>query len=295
MENPMLNRFIRPLGTLAAVVMLLAGSGCAELNAKKVLEVNKPTAKVESVKLTGLDFQTLDLAFDIALDNPNPVSLQLGGLDYNLKLAGESFLKGVQNESLNMAASGTSHVQLPLSLNFNDLYKTFQTLGQRDTIPYELDLGLKLDIPILGQMRFPVQKSGEFPVPRPPRIALADMRVSSMSLLGAELDLVFEVDNPNTFSLALDRLNYALSVNGQPWVKTGAANIGRINANGVSRITLPVKLNFSEVGMGIYTALNSGKGLNYSVKGLLDATSSNAFVGAFQLPFDNSGSVKVGM
>ncbi|MDQ7016346.1 MAG: LEA type 2 family protein, partial [Gammaproteobacteria bacterium] len=95
------------------------------------------------------------------------------------------------------------------------------------------------------------------------------------------------------FSLALDKLDYTLKVNGAQWFKGVQNNVGNIKANGKSVINLPLSLNFMDLGSGLFSVLSGGKALNYDIQGTMGATSDNALIGAFQLPINQQGSVNL--
>ena len=100
-------------------------SGCAELlQLLQQSTMKKPKVTVIDTKLTGLSFSKVDLLFDIKIDNPNSVEISLAGLDYGLKINGNSHFSGTKNDPLNIGAKGSSTIQIPLSLKYADIYKT---------------------------------------------------------------------------------------------------------------------------------------------------------------------------
>jgi LEA14-like dessication related protein len=268
-------------------------SGCAQLEMKKALEHQRPTVSIADTRLTRLDFERANLAFGIEVDNPNPIPLSLAGLDYDLKLAGHSFASGKQTKQMRVDASAVSRFELPLSVAFNEVLQGIKQLEGMQSIPYELTTGLMIDVPLLGKLRYPVTTSGEFPIPRLPRITLQQLTLERLSFSGAEIVLQLEVDNPNAFALALDKLVYDFKVNGKRWASGNRINIGQLQNQGKSQITLPVSLNFMALGSSLYGLLNSGEPLNYSLSGSLDATSDHQLIGNFAMPFDRSGNIKL--
>ncbi|MEJ2591828.1 MAG: LEA type 2 family protein [Candidatus Thiodiazotropha sp.] len=276
-----------------AIVQLALMAGCATMDQMgQALEGRKPTAQVTGVKLTGLDAEGVNLAFDVNVDNPNPVGISLAGLDYDLKLLGSRFLQGEQSMGLKVAAKGSSQVQIPLRLGFQQLLKTYQQLKSADQAAYQLDLGMGFDVPLLGRVRVPVSYQGEFPVPRMPQVKLRSLDVQKLTLGGASLLMQLEVDNPNAFSLLLDKLDYNLKLNG---FDVGGGRVDKslnIKQGGQGVIGIPVSLDFAQAGMGLYKALLGG-GINYDLSGAVDAASSNAMLQSFRIPLDKQGRINL--
>ncbi|MCU7917813.1 MAG: LEA type 2 family protein [Candidatus Thiodiazotropha sp. (ex Epidulcina cf. delphinae)] len=276
---------------LILLFLLMLLQGCTTF--EQVMEGQKPTAQVEGVKVTGLDFEGVDLAFDLKVDNPNPFSINLAGLDYDLKLLDSSLVRGEQPMGLSLAASGNSQVKVPLRLGFQQLMSTYQQLKRVDRASYRLDLGLGFDIPVLGRVRIPVNYAGDFPLPKMPDIKVRSLDVRQLTMNGAKLLLQLEVDNPNSFSLLLERLNYNLKLNGFALGKGLLNQPLDIKRNGSGVMNLPLSLDFMQAGMGLYSALLSKSGIEYELNGSMDASASDPALSTFQIPLDKQGQVKL--
>ncbi|MEJ2394912.1 MAG: LEA type 2 family protein [Candidatus Thiodiazotropha sp.] len=107
---------------------------------------------------------------------------------------------------------------------------------------------------------------------------------------GASLLLQLEVDNPNSFSLLLNKLNYNLKLNGYDVGGGLVDKAVNIKQDGRGTVSLPVSLDFAQAGMGLYSAL-LGKGISYDLSGSMQASSSNPILEAFRIPLDKQGRV----
>lgn len=274
-----------------ALVQLLMLSSCATLEqVSQMLEGQKPSASVEGMRLTGLDMNGVDLTFDVGVDNPNPVGISLAALDYDLKLFGSSFLQGDQPMGMKVAANGKSQVQVPVRLGFQQLLNSYRQLKGADEVGYELDLGMGFEVPVLGKVRVPASYQGQLPIPEMPSVSLKSVDVDQLTLSGAKLLLELQVDNPNSFSLLLDKLDYNLKLNGYD-VGGGVVNqAARVQQDGRGKISLPLSLDFAQAGMGLYKAL-LGNGVSYDLSGLMQASSSNPVLSGFTIPLNKKGSV----
>ena len=136
--------------------VLLSGFQCSAL--KQLSRISQPRLDVSGVRITGLSLQAIDLTFDINIDNPNPLTVSLGGYDYDLQINGTSFLKGVQEQKLLINSNSQSRIEIPVTLTFENLFQTYNTLKNRDSTDYTIQCGFAFDLPMLGSTRIPVKK-----------------------------------------------------------------------------------------------------------------------------------------
>lgn len=279
---------------LVIILTIFLLSRCADV--MKVLQqgtIQKPTARISSTKLSGLSFEQADLLFDIEITNPNSIGISLAGFDYDLLLNNTSFLKGEQDEKTEIKANGQATIPLPLSLNYKNIIKTFQTLKDADDVSYTLNTGLSFNLPVLGPMRIPISTSGKVPMLKLPNISLKSLKLKNLSFSGAEFDLALGIDNPNSWSMIVNALQYGFSINGKQWID--GQTTSKINVNGKQDniLHIPFSLNFLEIGSGVYNIITNGKGLNYSLTGQADLSSSLEILGNFKSPLDLAGKIDI--
>ncbi|MCG8088853.1 MAG: LEA type 2 family protein [Candidatus Thiodiazotropha endolucinida] len=276
--------------TILLLFMILLFQGCSSLQqAEQLMNGIQPTGEVKGVKLSGLDLRGIDLLFDVEVDNPNPVAISLDGLDYDLKLLNRSFLKGQQSMGMSLAADGKSQVKLPVRMEFERLLQHYSELSNRDDVPYQLDLGLGIDVPLLGRVRLPMSYQGRLPVPKLPDVRVSRIDVQRLSLQAIDLMLELEVENPNRFALMLQRLDYQFKLNGIDVGQGAAAQSLNIDKQGKGRVRLPLSLDLQKAGGGLYSALMGGRGLSYELSGRLDATGDTPLIGDIKIPLDKQG------
>src|SRR5688572_26298332 len=118
------------------VIALLAGlTACAGLGLDQVFE--RPQVRVTGLDVTRVTLAEADLRFDFEVDNPNPIRLPLGGIDYELRVNGERILDGFVEQAIDIAARGETPVRLPLRLRFADLARAWGSLRQQRDSRYE--------------------------------------------------------------------------------------------------------------------------------------------------------------
>jgi len=276
--------------TLAALALGLAA--CTPMM-KQTLDNQKPKVSVVEQRITGLDFEKVSIAFGIKVDNPNPISIDVQGLDYDLKLDGHSFVSGKQDKQMQIAASGASQVELPLTMTFKEIEQGLSGLKGKDQVPYELNTGLLIKVPLLGTVRYDVVSKGMLPVPQLPRLSLQGLKIEKVSFTSATFVLNLQVDNPNNFSVALNALNYDLKINGKHWASGNSQTLGNIKEKQKSVISLPVTVSLLDIGSGFAELLKGGVDLNYAIVGKLNASTTHKLIGNFEMPVENSGRVKL--
>ncbi len=273
-------------------VLALLVFSCSQMQQLlKTVDIKDPQAKISNVKITGLSIEKADLVFDIAVSNPNRVGITLAGFDYDLLLNNQSFLKGNRNETLKIAAQGTSNVQLPLSLNFMDIYKTYKALAKEDKITYALKTGLNFDLPVLGKVRIPVETKGSVPTIKLPKVKLQELKLKNLGFTGADLQLVLRIDNPNGFDVNLNRFKYDFRVAGQKWVQGQIKNPTSVPQKGKATLSVPIALNFLEIGKSALNLINNGNKLNYRLSGGAEVGSPLPILQSFPLDFNYEGKI----
>jgi len=289
-----MTNFRSTLILILALGLLLIFTGCAELlELLNQTQVQKPSASITDVKLSGLSFDKADLQFKISVDNPNNMAINLTGFNYDLFLNDNPFLNGVKNDPLTVDASNSSSFTLPVSLGYKKIYDTFKSLQNADSLQYKLDLDIGFELPVLGNTRIPVSTSGHLPTMKLPQVKLNALKLDNLGFTGAKMVLELAVSNPNSWSLDLNKLSYALKISGNEWLSGITPKSAKIRKNQNNIIQIPFSLNFLEVGRSVYNILNGNQKLDYSLSGAADLESSLPLVGKFNLPFQKDGKINI--
>ena len=251
--------------------------------------VQEPRVEIVGAKMTGLSFQNADFMFDIRIDNPNPVGIKLAGFDYDFLINDNTFVNGDQEEGIEIKAGGDHTVHLPLLVEFSSLYNAFQSLRERDTSSYQLNCGFSFDVPILGPVRIPVSAKGDLPLLRLPKVDLDGLSLKHLGLTGADLELGVRLNNPNAFSLLLERFDYQFLINGQPWASGEIQQKTEVSEKGERLLSVPISLNFLKVGQSVYEVLTGDQELSYELKGDFDVRCTLPLLEKASLNFDRAG------
>ena len=272
-------RFVRHLTLPVAALALLAALplGCA---------FRQPTARIESVRLAGIDFSGVTTDFDVIVSNPNRIGLSLDGFDYEFELDGRPFISGEQENEIRIGARTASQVTVPVTVRFRDALDAVQSAGGRDEVPYTFSGGVRLATP-LGPIRIPFRHRGAVPVLRPPTVELRSLRVRSIDFSGARLEIRVRLKNPNRSRLGVRDLRWELALAGSPLAEGRMNESGVLEAGERRTVAIPFRVRFQEAGRSLHQIL-MGRRIDYRLRGRIRFETRYGDIG---FPYDLSGSV----
>jgi LEA14-like dessication related protein len=272
------------------LVLALSISSCSVFQGFVNERVKEPQVDFVGAKIAGLSFSGVDLLFDLKIKNPNKIGVKLAGLDYDLLLDGSSFLTGNQTRGIEIPSFGEEVIQLPVNLSFFDIYKTFQNLRDQGLFNYQIKCGFSFDLPVLGAIRIPVSKSGEFPLIKIPKISLESLKIEKLNLTSANMKLRLKLSNPNAFAMMFKGGNYQLKLNEQNIFSGMMADKDiQIKENGDGIIEMPFSIDFLNIGKSAYQMLTGSKSLNYGLNGNFNMGTSLPLMEKADFPFELSG------
>jgi len=274
------------------IVPVLLFSGCAVIDA--ILgegRIQEPVVNVESVNVGDVSFESLELLFDINIENPNKLGISLSSFDYELLLNEKSFVRGDQPEGMQIEAEASNTVRVPISLTFRDIIESVQSVAGQDSSSYQFKSGFAFNLPVIGDVRIPVSRSGAIPVIKKPTLNIASFNIENISFTGADAVLRLKLNNPNFFSFDLEQLQYNFSIDGVNIVQGSADQGIKVNPDSESTIDIPLSLNFVDFGQSIYRILRGEQDAQFRFTGSALFDSSIDFFQNIPLDFDQSGAL----
>lgn len=280
------------INNIILIFCLLILMGCNALQ-DLANNVQKPGLSVTDVRVTDFDFDEIELTYDVTVDNPNALSLQLSSYNYDFKLNDETFIEGQQDKTMSIEASGESTFEVPVNLNFKKVYEGIRTLANSDQAAYEFLSEVTFDLPVLGLTKIPVSKKGSIPMINSPNIRIGNLEVQNLSLSKADLVLNMTFDNPNAFGIKINSFDYGLTINGDQWAEGQSLENTLISEKGTSQLAIPISLNISEIGISAYRLLTGSQELNYSLNGTFNLGTTHPLLNNTDLNLSRSGSLKL--
>jgi LEA14-like dessication related protein len=244
--------------------------GCPEAQDLVKQVFTPPSVSVRQVHFSGVSSKALDLNLGMEIDNPNPIGVSLSAIDYDFALAGRPLASGSSGSGLQIAASGKSRAEFPISVAYNEILPVYESMRGQDEVPYAVAGKLTLDTPI-GALPIPFKSEGKLPILRVPKIAGVNVRVKSLSFTGADLKINIQLENPNTFPLAVQGVDYNMVLDGKPFA-AGAIGAKNIASKSTGTLEVPLQLDFMSLGGWAYSLLSkksAGYALDYDATYLI--------------------------
>lgn len=273
---------------LTAIFLTSFFVGCQALQDSLGLEA--PRARATGVSFQDLDLQSLGLAFEVEVENPYAVDLPLLRVGYDLASGAVPFLEGSAPLSGVVPAGGRRTLELPVRVQFAGLLEVLSGVSPGSVVPYEAGLDFFVDAPAIGEMRLPVRRTGELPIPTVPRVSVNSMKWDEVGLSGVRGAVELQLENGNSFPIDLEELSYSLSVSGRQIASAGIEETLALEAENASTLRIPLSLSALDLGLGLIDLLkgSGGQTTPYSLQGSLSVDTP---FGAFDSPFQTDGSV----
>jgi LEA14-like dessication related protein len=131
---------------------------CSLLGACALLRphFDKPELSVIDVRMLDGNFFQQNFLLRLKVRNPNDRAIPINSVSADLKVGGESFASGTSNRAFTVAAFGDAEFEMTVQANM--ALAVLKLLGksdrQTDSIDYELDGNVSIDLPLLRSLPF---------------------------------------------------------------------------------------------------------------------------------------------
>jgi LEA14-like dessication related protein len=256
-------------------------AGCAAI----MPHLKAPSADFKDMRIQDMGLFDSTLVFTYEVRNPNPVGAYLSRLNYRLFLNDKEFAAGNLDKGISLPPSGSAPVEIPVSVNYQKALGSLSELAAKQTVPYRIDGAFG----IMG-MDVPFKNQGELNLPGLPKVALKQLDIENLSWRGADLKIIMEVANPNSFALDMAGLNYGVNLGGNRFAEGVYEKIPSVPANGTSTIDIPLSVDFMKLGRSAYSLLKENAS-QYELDG--EMIFNLPKMGEKRLPFHKTGQIPV--
>ncbi|RWR80217.1 late embryogenesis abundant protein Lea14-A [Cinnamomum micranthum f. kanehirae] len=133
--------------------------------AEKVANMKKPEANLADVSVKGVSRDSAIFHGQVAVNNPYSHDLPIGEITYTLKSADRVIASGTMLDPGSISANNTTELDIPVKVPYNVLISLARDIGADWDIDYEFEVGLVMDLPIIGNLTIPVSRKGEIKLP----------------------------------------------------------------------------------------------------------------------------------
>ncbi|NQY99813.1 MAG: LEA type 2 family protein [Bdellovibrionales bacterium] len=141
---------------IRSFVLLLVAfsiSACAVL---QMASFEKPKVKLHGIELQKIDFQNVDLVFEVEVQNPNDFKLSMKGLNYVVEMNGDKVATQDLNTPVEVGAQQSSIVKLPLKLDYAQIFGSIGGFLKAKESTYTIKGSAQF-----GVLSLPFSESGE--------------------------------------------------------------------------------------------------------------------------------------
>ena len=179
------------------------------------------------------------------------------------------------DQGVQIVANGSEKIDLPITVNYLELFQSIQQFIEADIIDYQIYGSAKI-----GPVTIPYSKSGQFNVPKIPKISMNQVRLDKISLMGASILFSLDISNTNPFALSINGLDYRIKLGGTQFAQGVANNISNLSENGKTTVEIPLNVSFIQLGQSAYQLLTKGSS-GYEVSGEMKLNIPNLGVKSF--------------
>jgi LEA14-like dessication related protein len=241
-----------------------------------------------------ISFTGIDLLCKINVDNPNPITIPFPELGWGLFINDNHFINGTIRNGNPLRARGTTEVEIPVSLNYVEVFNTFTSLIGSTEVAYKIPLDIKFNLPVLGEKVFHLEPAGTIPLLQFPSLSFKGISAKT-TLLPPRLDfeVSLEVENKNAVAMLVNDISYNLSVNNSQWAAGSAPKGLRINPKQKQVLSFSGSISGLAVVSSIADILQRGSDVTYLCEGNFDLGLDFPGFKKFALPFNYSGTTKL--
>ena len=280
---------LRKTMIMAILVIAQAIYGCSTL--QTLSNIQSPDLAVKNLDIANADLEEMDLVLNIQVNNHYPIGIHLPAFDYHFQVNENAFLKGSTTLNQSISAKHQNIVKVPVRIHFMDLYQSLGNLLNQDQAAYQLSGNIHVDVPILGRLKMPFEKKGQLPLLKMPKISVKGLRVKSLNFATANLSLDIEMDNPNGFLMLLNNFSYNFAVDGLKWADGQISKDMSFQKHGNSQISIPIALNFFEMGKTLFNVIKNKRALPYEFNTHLQFQTDLPFLQKVDIPVKKEGKV----
>ncbi|KAJ3671036.1 hypothetical protein LUZ60_008462 [Juncus effusus] len=132
---------------------------------EKIAHMPKPEASLTTVSLKNLTRECITLHSEVAVSNPYSHRLPICDISFSLKSVDKVIASGQIPDPGWIAANDNTKLEIPMKVPYDFLISIMKDIGRDWDIDYILEVGLTVDLPVLGNFTIPLSSKGEFKLP----------------------------------------------------------------------------------------------------------------------------------
>ena len=214
--------------------------------------------ELKEKRIRDFSLEGLTLVFYINIVNSSSKDYFLSGYDYRFIIDQRDYLQLQTDleEGLRIEAREETLVAFPIKVTYKNLFRAIPEMENELHATCNLVGWAKFSDGRRERGKLALAFTGDFPIFWQPELELVQLRVNTLTVGGAELDFAVKFKNKNRFDLMVDRIGYTLSLAGYKIEQGTISGDKNIDKQGEKIFTLPLLLNFFDVGREVYDVLD---------------------------------------
>ena len=206
-----------------------------------------PLVSLDSSEIIDISYNGLELLYKVRIENPNSFEIPFPEIGWRFFLDGSSFIGGVIENNQNIKAGETAIAEVPVSLDYLEVFDSFESLWGRSQAEYKIEMAVDfpIPIPVIENWTCTLEHEWDIPLLQAPKLISPIMEVVNVGTAAVELYVSVNAENPNVFELPTPRLIFDYKVYGTSILRH------RLNSRGPIAASSDMPIVF---GMLIYYA-----------------------------------------
>ncbi|KAL0399307.1 UNVERIFIED_CONTAM: Desiccation protectant protein Lea14 [Sesamum radiatum] len=139
--------------------------GIVDMVTEKMAQMPYPEAAIKDVDLKGMGFDGINLLAKVSVSNPYSVPIPIGEITYSVKSAERLIASGSIPDPGSLKANGDTGLDVAVKIAHTALVSLVRDIAGDWDVDYLLELGMIVDLPMVGSFTIPVSYKGEMKLP----------------------------------------------------------------------------------------------------------------------------------
>ncbi|KAL5701942.1 Late embryogenesis abundant protein Lea14-A [Ranunculus cassubicifolius] len=132
--------------------------------AEKIANIKYPEAELKDVDLDDVNRDHVVLKGKVSVNNPYNHSIPICDISFVLKSVDREIASGTIPDPGSLAV-GLTQLDVPVKVPYGILFSLAKDIGADWDIDYVMEIGLIIDLPVVGNVTLPLSQKGEFKLP----------------------------------------------------------------------------------------------------------------------------------
>lgn len=250
-----------------------------------------PRLELSLVEISSLTPVKTEMTVKMLIKNQMPLSFTADSLQYRIFINDMEVMKSCYKKSITLKSDDSSWISLPITIFNRDLILVLKSneLKKTDSVEYRLEASFYTDI--VFRKNFNVDIKRLLPLIYIPEVKIEHIKIDSLNLSRAVIQLPVSIKNKNGFSLKSKDITYEFSIEDNKWIKGIIPGITDIKEKSVTELQIPVTISFKEVSKTLFDLLKNGSNVNYKLRLAFRIESENNMVRNSEVILENAGAV----